>query len=906
MANDNNLWDDLELSGDYGTDEGMSGISLESILAEFKGNAYLDGDRKTPPDELQRMTDDILKEALGPRADATSRTARDPSEQPSPGMRGGGLDPISEAGIRSVFSSPEFKSMNSRPAPSGGASPMPRPAPEPKPEPEMGSEPKEEPEERPGRGLFRRRRERTAPDPEPREDGPEEGFAPEPERQAPEPVRPAAEQARHTPEAARPHREKRPKREYAGERVEPAYDTAPEIDLSVFDEPEEKEKRPSKREGIDRFIDSIDRKGPETPAEEEKKAARYARRGAEEIRRIPTGEPEDPEDGEPEDFEEEEEERPRGGLLGRLFHGRSEEPEEPEDGEEFGDEDLDEPEEEEEEEDYYIDIEPDPDFRKAASKYANRVPSLRFRVFGAFVVVVLMALTTWLFTAGKAMPLIGHTWRGNVAGLLIMELIVAALGMDVLTRGLEDILTLQPGAESLVFVSTAMSVIDGFVMLVTGNYDRGLPMAVISAVSIMAALSARKSFYMAYCDSLKGARATSASFGVATDTKGMEDRRILKKISGEAFGFYAKLTSPDQSEKFYDDVSPLLVIASFSLAFIATVGHADPGGFTHTFSILTAVSAAFPATALFALPFKYAASTLRHSGAAIAGYAGARDITESDGALITDLDLFPAGSVRMEGVKLFEGVDRQKALAASASLVIASDSGLRRLFEEFLKSQTLQRKRVDDFACYDGGGIGGLVDGQRVLVGTGAFMSLMGLRVPEAMNTVGSVFAAVDDELVCMYSLSYAPSGSVQSSLVSLLAANTNILMAVRDFNVTPNTVKQRFKVSMDGVEYLPIETAYSLSRNELPEGGGVSAMLCRTGLAPFAEVINRGKLLKLITDLNTVISCAGTAISGLVMFYLSWCGAYAAASALNILLFMSLIGAFVYIMSQAVRKKLK
>ena len=321
---------------------------------------------------------------------------------------------------------------------------------------------------------------------------------------------------------------------------------------------------------------------------------------------------------------------------------------------------------------------------------------------------------------------------------------------------------------------------------------------------------------------------------------------------------------------------------------------------------MTAVSAAFPAAVVFALPFKYAASNLKKAGGAVAGYEGAGDIYESDGALITDLDIFPVGSVSMSGVKIFEGMDAQKVIAYTSSLIIASDSGLRRVFEEVLNNQGLTRRRIDDFACYDGGGIGGLVEGQRVLVGTGAFMSLMGLRVPESINAVGSVFTAINDELAGVFSLSYVPSNSVQSALVALLGTRTSLFMAVRDFNVTPNTVKQKFKVSMDGVDYLPIETTYELSQNEISPEEGVSAVLVRGGLAPFAEVITRGRLLKLITKLNTWVTGIGTAMAMVIMFFLCWSGAFASASAFNIFLFMSVIGLAVYIMSQGVRKRMK
>lgn len=827
MANDKNILDDLELYGDY---SGEEGFSLESILAEYKGSAFMDGDKRTPSEELQRKTDDIIREALRDtaRQEEPAEKPDKPAEKPE------------EPDIAAFFNSPELKRLAAEREPD-----MPEPEPE---DPEMA-------EERPRRSLFRRKRDRREARPEPEEVG---------ERREPAPRR---------------------RREVMDENAAPAYDTAPEIDLSVFDDPEDK--RPER--SVDDFISSLDDSDQvdntyARDVEPGEDTGETLRRGEEEL--------------------EADDARRRHGILGifrKSRDGAAEETEEFTDDGDYSDEES----AEEYDEDYY-DIEPDPDFKKAAGVYARMVPSLRLRILGASVVAFLMVLTTWLFTAGHAMPLIGHTYKGNVAALLIMELIVIALGIDVAARGLEDILRLSPGVESLVFVSCAASVIDGFVMLITKNYSRGITLAVISAISLIGAMSARKSMYMALCDSLKGARASSSVWGVTLDAEDMEGRRVLKKIPGADEGFYAALTSPDKAEKLYDDLAPLLVIVSFVLSFLATVGHGNAGGFTHTFSVMTAVCAAFPAAVIFALPFKYAAASLRRSGGAVAGCAGAAAIAGSDGTLITDQDIFPSGSVTLEGVKVFEGVDPRRVISSAASLIITSDSGVKKVFEELLRSQSMVQKRVDEFSCYEGGGIGGLVEGERVLCGTGAFMNLMGLRVPDDLNLPGNVFAAINDEPVCVFSLSYVPSGLVQSALVALLGTRTNVLMAARDFNITPNSVRQKYKVSMDGVEYLPIKTAYDLSRSELPEGSGVSAILCRGGLSLFAEIISRAKQLKLITTLNSVVTGIGTALSVVIMFYLCWAGAFASAGALNIFFFMSVIGIAVYIMSQALRLRLK
>ncbi len=810
MAKDKNILDelDMDLSGDYGA--GEEGFSLESILAEYKGSAFMDGDRRTPAEELQRKTDEILREAMG----GAARPAPEVTEMP----------------------------------------PIPQPA-------MPAAQPPEdvEEEERPRKRRFFSRRDRRE------EDDWEE---------AEEPPRPVG---RHSVPV-----------EPVEPEPEPAYETAPEIDLSVFDEPEE-----PKSSARDDFLESIRREPFVTDVSPDLGEDLYAAPGAY------AASQEGPEDEEPE-------EPAKKGFFAGLFGRRRDEE----------DEDLeDEPEEgypgtyEEPMEDYgdeeYLDVEPDPDFKAEAARYASYVPVLRFRIWGVTVLTVLVALVTFLFAGGRH-PFGIERDATAVAVVAILELVAMGLGLDVLIRGAEDILKLSPGTESLVFVSCAMSVADALVMLAGGSFGMGLPMALLSCVSLLGAMSARKSMYMAYCDTLKAASASASAYGVTVDTESMAGSSVLKKVTGETEGFYTKLTTPDAGESFYDDMAPLLVIVAFVLSFLATVGHGNAAGFAHSFSILTAVAAAFPAAQIFALPFKFAASNLKKVGAAIAGFRGAEDVYYADGALITDLDIFPVGSVSMSGVKIFEGMDAQKVIGYTASLIVASDSGLRKVFEEVLVNQGLTRKRVDDFACYDGGGIGGLVEGQRVLVGTGAFMSLMGLRVPENLNVQGSVFAAVNDELAGVFALNYVPSNSVQSALVALLGTRTNLMMAVRDFNVTPNTVTQKFKVSMDGVGYLPVETTYELSQDRLSPGEGVSAFLARSGLAPFAEVITRGRLLKIVTSVNTWVTGLGTALAMVIMFFLCWTGAFASATAGNIFLFMSVIGLAVYIISQGTRKRMK
>ena len=553
----------------------------------------------------------------------------------------------------------------------------------------------------------------------------------------------------------------------------------------------------------------------------------------------------------------------------------------------------------------YDEDEYEPDFEEEITRLTSPLKAYKLRSLAAGVLTVIIAIFTFMYESQAALPFgIGYSTALAAGVIMILGFLTMILGVDVLIRGAEDILTGRAGADTLVLFSCIFTSADGFQMLVTRNYDRGLPFVLISAASVFFAMRGRIAYDKAIADSLKGSLSSNAPLGVISENETDPERDILKKVRGRDDGFYFKLTSKDSGELFYGFLTPILIIFSFIFALIASVGRGDSSSFAHSFGIMTAVCAAFPMAMTYALPFKYVASDLKNAGSAISGWGGACDIADADGTVITDEDVFPAGSVSLSGVKFFEGVNSQKALIDSCSLIISSECGISRIFAELLKSQGFRQKDVDAFTFYEGGGIGGDVDGDHILCGTGAFMNLMGIRVPEKVNLANTVFASVNGELAAVYTVNYVPVNSVQGALRSLLATKVNVLLAVKDFNVTPNIISQKFKVNMDGVEYLPADKIYKVAENENEAPSGVSAVLARDGLGPLAEVISKGKNLKLITELNSIITIGGTLIGLLLMFFLCASGEFGNATCGRAFIFMMIIECCVLLLSQAVRRR--
>ena len=304
----------------------------------------------------------------------------------------------------------------------------------------------------------------------------------------------------------------------------------------------------------------------------------------------------------------------------------------------------------------------------------------------------------------------------------------------------------------------------------------------------------------------------------------------------------------------------------------------------------------------FALPFKRVAKKAKRSGAAIAGWGGAVNVAAADSALITDEDIFPMGTMSINGIKVFEGVPQSKAIIYTSSMIIASGSGASYVFSELLKGQKYPIESVDEFACYQGGGISGIIRGERVMVGSAAFMNLMGIRVPDSVNTKDAMFTVINDELSSVFQLNYIPANSVQKAIVAIMKTKVTMLFAVRDFNVTPSMVQRKFKVNMSNFEDLSVEDCYRASEEDSENMPQVSAILSRGGLAPMADAVVMGWQLKLVSTLATAVSIL-TSILG-VFFIAFMCMKSGVAPASSVLTFMLLVHLVVLLISHLTKRK--
>ena len=515
----------------------------------------------------------------------------------------------------------------------------------------------------------------------------------------------------------------------------------------------------------------------------------------------------------------------------------------------------------------------------AAKHYSDQVKNIRFRAKAATAVCVVMLYFT--FAAYSFLPLFG-AMKGPVGAsmtLMIMLITVMVCGIDVFTAGIINLFRGHPGYETLVSLSCVAALADAAIMFSKGSAAMGLPFCAVSATSMCFAIWGSYLTCKGMRNGFRVARNKTA-VGVGAEEGVSGKGTALCKKQGGIKGFVRRSEQADLGEYVYGIISPLLIVAAVVFSALTAFVRNGSDTFVHSLSTMLACSAAFSGAICFAQPFSIVANKLFGVGAALSGWPGARDVGKSRGVVISDKDIFPNDSVSISGIRVLQNCDPDKVISYTGSVIAASASGLSAPFTELIKRNGYTLCRVENFTPHDGGGLTAVVNGENVMVGNAGFMNLMGIRVPQRLANRNTVFTAISGQLSGLFDIDYKPQPSVQDALGVLLRSKCDVIFALRDFNMTPDALRNKFHVNGDGFNLPSYPERFRISGIEASAELPVSAVIAKEGMVPVAELSKRGKNLYYAVLVSVAIAAAGSVIGLLGMFIASWLGAFGPANA--------------------------
>lgn len=359
------------------------------------------------------------------------------------------------------------------------------------------------------------------------------------------------------------------------------------------------------------------------------------------------------------------------------------------------------------------------------------------------------------------------------------------------------------------------------------------------------------------------------------------------KQRGVQEGFYRTTMRPDPARQWQNYVLPLLLSVAVVLSGVVCFTVRPMEEFPWVLAVLTGAGVQLSLPLTGALPLYYLSRRLERSGAAAAGYAGAKAVARAGRIVLTDDDLFPAGTVALNGYKVY-GEERVRAVSYAAAVSKAAGSSLAPLLDRQLTVEGGYPMRVDELRYCEEGGVEAAIRGETVLMGSAYFMKKHRVALPRDLKLQTGLFLAVDGVLTAVFAIKYQPSRNAEWALRTLRRFRITPVLAVRGGNVTPGLIKRKFGVDAKPV-YPDVSTRLALAELARQQGETPYAVICREGLLPLVEAVAGSRRAVKAVRTATVLSYLG-ALAGIALaYYLTSIGNFALLTPLAMVLYQLL-----------------
>lgn len=533
---------------------------------------------------------------------------------------------------------------------------------------------------------------------------------------------------------------------------------------------------------------------------------------------------------------------------------------------------------------------PDTPPAELAKRYSKGLKAARIRV--VLVFLILAALTALTVVDSLPLPVQAggvlddpalHCYiMGALQGLAML------LGADGLLLALARPFRGQMGMDTLTALGNLVVLIDALTLpVLEGALAVRGPFCAPAVLSLWCILLGNLQERRGQRLCCRTAAAASEPYLVTRDEGKWNNRDTYIKWSGPVAGFGSQVQGENGAQRIYRVMAPLVLLSCVLFALISSVGHERPRDFLWCLGTILTAAAPLSATLCFGLPWRRLSQRLSKSGAALAGWQGVVGTRRGSNLLLTDIDLFPVGSVSLNGVKIFGDFPIEKVVAVTATVIRDSGCGLEKVFHDLLRSQGAVYRRGEKLTAFEGGGLSEIIRNEQILVGSASFMVLMDVALPPGLKVKNAVFCAIDGELAGIFALNYHLPGTVSPAIDCLIHNRITPVLATRDFNLIPSMLRQRFKLPADKMEFPPIERRRELSDPEQEHSPILAAILCREGVSPYAEAVVGGKRLRAAVRLSAVLACLGSVAGALLSFYLTFVAAYASLTPSSLMVFL-------------------
>ena len=431
--------------------------------------------------------------------------------------------------------------------------------------------------------------------------------------------------------------------------------------------------------------------------------------------------------------------------------------------------------------------------------------------------------------------------RFLVFSQVLAMLVSALLGSHQMMDGLSDLFRGKFTVNTLMTMTFVVCCVDAVFSL----RDQRVPCCAGFCLEMTMALWARyerRATEMGQMDTLRKA---IRLHGIVKSPDYYEGKDGLLRTDGRVsdfWGQYSQTTAPEKAQGVYAFVSFLLCIG---IAVLAGLMH----GVSLSIQVLAvSLLVAVPASFFVALtrPAAVLERRLHMVGTVLCGWKGTNDLGGPAAFPVTDADLFPKGSTKLNGVKFYSDRTPDQIVSYTASLILAAKGSLVPVFRQLLTSRGAAEHPVVNFRDYANGGVGGEVCGEPVLVGSMSFLRDMGVEIPEGTMVNQAVYAAIDGELVAVVAMAYAKMRSAAAGMVTLCGfRKLTTVITGDDFILTEGFLRSKFGINTKRLVFPGAEARKALAAKKPAEDAPCLALTTREELVSSAYAVTGARSLR-------------------------------------------------------------
>ena len=472
--------------------------------------------------------------------------------------------------------------------------------------------------------------------------------------------------------------------------------------------------------------------------------------------------------------------------------------------------------------------------------------------------------------------------RLMVFGQVLAMLLGALLGSSQLVDGVTTLLKGKFTANTLLAVTFLACCADSVFCL----QELRVPICAAFTLEVFMALWATyhdRTTEMGMMDTMRKAiRLTS----VVRCEDYFEGQSAMVRGEGQVEDFmdnYDRISGPQRVQNIYALVALLLSIV---IAVAAGLLHGISMG-VQIFS--TTLLVAMPASFFIALsrPMAVLERRLHEVGTVLCGWKGVTGLAAKCLYPLNDHDMFPVGSVKMNGVKFYGDRDPETVIAYAAALMHANGGGLAPIFDHLLSTRNGVRFTAQNLHFYGNGGIGGEINGDPVLMGSVEFLKEMGVEIPDGTMVKQAVYVSVDGDLSGLFAITYNRVRHAAAGMATLCSSRRiRPVILAKDFLLTPAFLKDTFGLRPKRTAFPTRAECIALENKKAPEGAEALALTTKDGLASVAYAITGARALFTACRLGLVVHIIGGLLGLVIMAALAVLGSTQLLTPLHILLY--------------------